>query len=87
MYLLSCAGPTLTPTKKLSGHGTTHCTNGIIIQRVVQPSGDARSGPRAQTTSTREYKRDQSLLGPARLSHTLLERDAVLATWLSVMNT
>ena len=58
----------------LSGHGTTHCTNGIIIQRAVQPSGAAASGPRAQTTSTKGH----SLLGPTEFCHTLLEHDAVL---------
>ena len=35
------------------GHGSTHCTIGIIIRIPVQPGGAAASGSRAQTTSTR----------------------------------
>ena len=37
----------------LSGHGTTHYTNGIVIKRAVQPSGAVASEPRAQNTRTR----------------------------------
>ena len=37
----------------LSGHGTTHYTNGIVIKRDVQPSGAVASEPRAQNTRTR----------------------------------
>ena len=32
----------------LTGHGTTHCTNGILIQRSVPPGVDATSAPRIQ---------------------------------------
>ena len=32
----------------LTGHGTTHCTNGILIQRSVPPGVDAESAPRIQ---------------------------------------
>ena len=48
--------------------------------KAVQPSGAAISGSRAQTTSTKG-------IGPAGFCHTLLEYDAVLATWPSVMKT
>ena len=32
----------------LTGHGTTHCTNGILIQRSVPPGVNAASAPRIQ---------------------------------------
>ena len=54
----------------LCGYGTAHCTNVIIIQRAVQPSGVAVSELYAQTTSTREIERGHSLLGgPAPMAH------------------
>ena len=52
VHVVMCWDNTDINEETLSGHGTTHCTNGIIIQRAVQPSGAAVFGPRAQTTST-----------------------------------
>ena len=51
----------------LSGHGTTHCTNGIIIQRAARPSGAAASGPRAQATSTRGKRKRSFTPRPSRI--------------------
>ena len=36
----------------LSGHGTTHCTNGVVIQRTVQRNAMYSWHPRGKRTST-----------------------------------
>ena len=50
-----------------SGHGTTHCTNGIIIQRAARPSAAAASGPLAQTISTRGERKRSCTPRPSRI--------------------
>ena len=62
-----CLDNTNINEETLSGHDTTHCTNGIIIQRAVHTSGATASGPRARTTSTRGKRKRSFTPQPSRI--------------------